>query len=361
VVVHHSLLVSPSLANAYAYEGIPAPAGSWSWWLSYTPLHLVWAGGEAVLVFFVLSGLVLAMPAARGAIIDWRAYYPQRLLRLYLPTIAAAVFAYALIRAVSRKPIPHASWWLSAHPATASVTDVLSDASILRGTVFVNPAFWSLQWEVVFSLLLPLFLILLVRVRRWPLARVVALLGLIALGDITGHASLRYLPIFGLGVVMAQQIKELDRLGQRFNGYHVAQRAAVVAGALLLVVSQWWLIALHHGGIDRNTGAVVGACLVVWLFACTASSTRLGTRSGVAWLGKRSFSLYLVHEPIVVTIAYLLHGRPNVIAVLALSLPLSLFAAELFGRAVEMPSHRLSREVGERIRASHGSQRAARP
>ena len=37
--------------------------------MTYTPLHLLWAGGEAVFVFFVLSGYVLAHTdlSTRGA------------------------------------------------------------------------------------------------------------------------------------------------------------------------------------------------------------------------------------------------------------------------------------------------------
>jgi len=31
------------------------------WFLKYTPLHLFWAGHEAVIFFFVLSGFVLSL------------------------------------------------------------------------------------------------------------------------------------------------------------------------------------------------------------------------------------------------------------------------------------------------------------
>jgi peptidoglycan/LPS O-acetylase OafA/YrhL len=64
------------------------------------------------------------------------------------------------------------------------------------------------------------------------------------------------------------------------------------------------------------------------------------------WLGKRSFSLYLVHEPIVVTVAYLLGGRPSLWMELGLAIPLSLLAAEVFGRFVEQPSLHLARNFG---------------
>ncbi|MDA4895261.1 acyltransferase family protein, partial [Streptomyces sp. MS2A] len=64
--------------------------------LTETPLKLLLAGTESVLIFFVLSGIVVALPALRGGF-DWARYYPARLLRLYVPVAAALLFAAALI------------------------------------------------------------------------------------------------------------------------------------------------------------------------------------------------------------------------------------------------------------------------
>jgi len=61
VVVHHVMHANGSLDFATGLDG--RAQGSWVVrTLTFTPLHIVWAGTEAVLVFFVLSGLVLAMP-----------------------------------------------------------------------------------------------------------------------------------------------------------------------------------------------------------------------------------------------------------------------------------------------------------
>src|SRR5271154_1701910 len=100
VVVHPSMLTSRVLAAPfYGQPGGHFPA--FSWWLTYTPLHLVWAGSEAVVVFFVLSGFVLVRAAERPGF-RWRAYYPSRMLRLYLPVWAALVLGFVLYEAVPR-------------------------------------------------------------------------------------------------------------------------------------------------------------------------------------------------------------------------------------------------------------------
>lgn len=68
VVVHHTFLVSPLLANPYQNPYDVRP-GTIAWWATYTPLHLFWDGTEAVFVFFVLSGFVLSLPLARTGIV----------------------------------------------------------------------------------------------------------------------------------------------------------------------------------------------------------------------------------------------------------------------------------------------------
>jgi len=58
VLVHHCFLISPQLAAAVDSNGT-GPFESWVWWVTFTPVHLLWAGQEAVIVFFILSGFVL--------------------------------------------------------------------------------------------------------------------------------------------------------------------------------------------------------------------------------------------------------------------------------------------------------------
>lgn len=363
VVVHHALLISPPLAAGYRAGALPEP-GSWPWLALYTPLHLLWAGGEAVLVFFVLSGFVLALPAASGRLPSWRSYYPQRMLRLYLPIFGATALAVALVRLVPRHPGPDSSWWLANHVSPVTLRDAVHDAAVIKGTTWLNSAFWSLQWEVYFSLLLPLYLLLLVRLRRAALLKAAVLAGLVAAGTYLPRAWLLYLPIFGFGVLMAQNHELLDRAGARFDRWRPAWRRSAALGVGLLLVASWWIKVVP--GVPASAASQVlamqltllGACLVVWLFASTADGARTGAQPVIRWLGVRSFSLYLVHEPIVVTVAYLLDGTTNAALVLLLALPLALLAAELFGKLCEMPSHRLAQLVGRRLGAPAARRRA---
>jgi peptidoglycan/LPS O-acetylase OafA/YrhL len=350
VVFHHSLLTPPSFASAY---GGPQTRGlsGWAWIVTYTPLHLVWAGTEAVYVFFVLSGFVLTL--AVGAVgFSWRSYYPSRLLRLYLPVCAAVGLTLLVVTAVPRRIIPGTSWWLNAHHEPLTVAEVFVNASLIHRTTYLDSPLWSLKWEVYFSLLLPLYIVAAKKAN--PYLGMALMFCAIAVGGWTGNQKIMFLPMFALGVLMAIHGDRLMRsIGSR--------EALALTGAAVLAITARW--SLHFVLSGRTASAMVGvealeAVLVVFLFARWSTARRGGESAPVQWLGKRSFSLYLVHEPIVVSVALLLGGRANPLVTLAVALPVALLAADAFFRCIERPSHRLAQRVG---RSRHFTSRAARP
>jgi len=146
VVLHHCLLVVPALAAPDTGQGY----GGFAWFVN-SPVHLVWAGGEAVVVFFVLSGIVLTLPILRGRRFDWLAYYPARLLRLYLPVVASVLLASAIAVAVRPGASESTSSWLRHHDLPVTVPRMVRTSVLLLGTEWLNSPLWSLRWEVLFS------------------------------------------------------------------------------------------------------------------------------------------------------------------------------------------------------------------
>lgn len=337
VVLHHVALTSPPLEAAYSGR-----ATGWAAVAAYTPLHALWAGGEAVLVFFVLSGLVLALPAA-GSRFDWRAYYPRRLLRLYVPVWAALLLAVPQDRRLRPGTTrTGAGEWLDVHVGSGGpLHDVPRDAVLLLGSGVTDSALWSLQWEVWFSLLLPVFLLLwrFGSARLWALA-LGGCLFLTTAASVVHVGALQFLPAFGIGVLLARR---LDRV----------RAVAVQAGPWLLVFGVPVLLSAwltRHGAVGHApipVAETLGAALVVASFVDGPLAAWATSRRWVRWLGKRSFSLYLVHEPVVVTTAFLLGwGTAPLLLVLVVAVPVSLVLAEVFGRWVEEPAHEASKGFG---------------
>lgn len=123
VLIHHAFLTVPELSKANYLRAGPIEDFSSAWFVAYTPVHLLWAGQEAVSLFFVLSGLVLVRQVQQGRGFSWRTYFPRRLVRLYLPVLAAVVLGYLSIVLVTHTNDDSFSAWLNARPNTFGFTD----------------------------------------------------------------------------------------------------------------------------------------------------------------------------------------------------------------------------------------------
>jgi peptidoglycan/LPS O-acetylase OafA/YrhL len=342
VVFHHALLVVPSLVLPYA--GDFSPVGGLPGWLLYSPLHLAWAGPEAVCVFFVLSGFVLAYAARDVVNFPWAAYFPSRFVRLYLPVIAAIAFAWVTMVLVPRSPGP-LSVWVTDRPGEYTTATALQDAVLIKGVSGVVSPLWSLQWEVLFSAMLPLIIVL----ARGRFIWLTITLSIVTstLGFYTGVLPLAYLPMFVVGAAIAMQWDRVEGIGSRLS----AARGGDIYWAGLVVVAlammtTFWVLAptLHSAALTVFTRPmiVLGAAILIVAVALWQPLRALFSLGVVQWLGRVSFSLYLVHEPVVVAVTRALHGSRWDIPI---SIVVSVGLATVFYYVVERPSHRLAQRI----------------
>lgn len=346
VLVHHSLLVIPALA--LPYFGGPTPAGTLGL-LVDSPLHLAWAGTEAVYLFFVLSGLVLGL-AAHSPRFSWGAYFPSRIVRLYVPVIAAVLLGAAII-AVTPVGAATESPWLLDRPPAYNLGAMLTDMTLLGGISHLISPLWSLQWEVLFSLLLPVFLLSLRR--RWWMWQLPVLVALATLGAYAQVGAVKYLPIFGIGVVLA---KVWEPLAAWLSGWSRRGSLFIWVPALiaaLVLVCSYWLLRRFMGDEIASYATlplILAGVVVLVVGAAFGPGIRALLSSQVFnFLGTISFSLYLVHEPVVIFISRTL---PNPTYTVLLALPVSIALAVVFWLAVERPAHRFSRAIRARVDAS---------
>lgn len=348
VLLMHCMLVVPAALSGF--DGTGGRSGL-VWLVTFTPLHIFWAGTEAVFIFFVLSGFVLTR-AAESLRFTWRAYYPSRLLRLYLPVAGAIGVAAVLFAVVPETHAANASWWLlDQQSPPLDARNLVHSLVLVRGAGLLPPL-WSLKWEVIFSLVLPLAVYGAARRWRIGLAQTVVLLGLTLLGSDSLSPRhpvqnyLLYLPMFGVGAVMAHQHELLARIGGSLT--RATGTLAAALGIVLLTLS--WT-ARDPSGAGYRPAAVLGAALIVFAFGYWKPMRTVAETRPLQWLGRRSFSLYLVHFPIVVCTAILLGSRSRFAFLIAV--PLSLLAAHAFFRLVEGPSHRFSQAVKTRLATGH--------
>jgi peptidoglycan/LPS O-acetylase OafA/YrhL len=350
VVFCHALITSPIFFDAL-YEPVPAHRWSVSWFLGNPPFNLIWSGQQAVIIFFVLSGLVVTLPFVKGNS-SWLGYYPRRFVRLYLPTWAAVGFAVIVAEIVHRHAVAGASLWLSAH-SNPDWAGVQRDLTLYKGTDLLNGPLWSLRWEVWFSALLPLYVLFARLVPRASVVKILLMMVAVGVGVKTQHTWLLYLPVFGAGAALAGDPEGIRRLADWIQDRRIAPWLLLGIGAVL-IDSHSFLLIQGEGpslfrGVVMTVATAAGATLLVVL-AMVTSPVKAACDSRVGqWLGKQSFSLYLVHEPIVVSVGMLLGSGTPVGLIVVISVPIALATSWVFQRLVEGPAHNLSRSIGHGI------------
>jgi peptidoglycan/LPS O-acetylase OafA/YrhL len=342
VVACHVLSTLPGIGRVFSDRSVELSSAAA--WAIFSPLHVLWNGTPAVHVFFVLSGLVLVLPFSRpGASARWAPYYAKRFLRLYLPAWASLVAAVALMTVIPRSASPLQSSWADMYVIDPSAGQVLKDALLLLNASTINTPLWSLKWEVAFSLLLPAYVLIALRWRRfWHLKIALALL-LCMVGALLDQEWLSYLPIFAIGAVVGV---ERDRIREITRSWPRAAWLFVAALSLFLANAEWVSREQPVPGVEAVVTA--GAALIVVLFLTCGSAKRLGDTAVAQWLGRVSFSLYLVHLPIILAGITLMRSVSLPLA-LAVSVAASFLVAGLFHRYVEQPAHRLSVAVGRAV------------
>lgn len=280
----------------------------------------IFTGQPAVFVFFVISGFCIHYPYINSPL-PLAAFYGSRLVRI-LPLVIGAVF---LAR-------------LSGHPDLTGFT--------LRGGYVL----WSVVCELWYYLLYPGFYFL-ARYIPWRI-RWIAAFAVYAVaiywrpGDQWGNLHYAYawdsmwvigLPAWLTGCVLAQELASIERLAARVSRRWLWRMAAGLSASVLCWLSWHSPLKYHY---TMNVFALLAA---LWLAAEIGFARGEQARDIWDWLGSWSYSIYVFHE---VGRVYLqMAGISNWII-----LPLILVACYFAYLLVELPSHRLARQVFRKLR-----------
>jgi peptidoglycan/LPS O-acetylase OafA/YrhL len=355
VLLHHCLLSIPVFADAY-FDGANSRVSQniWEYMLTWSPLHLLWEGTGAVWTFFVLSGFVLTRQAITSRSFTWRAYYPQRIIRLYIPVLAAVALATILVSLFGNADgNATQSDWIARRADSMNPSGLLHDVTLLFGAGAGISPLWSLQWEVWFSLLLPLF-VFVVRARGGRTAWLALALAPVAFYAVSALGGGDYLVVFLVGSVLAGLYSRLDVVANALRArprLHRPLVAAAIVWVVVLLPARWTLWFLHLPSQLTMVLSVSAATMVVLLAMFWQPVIRGLSTRGLLWAGAVSFSLYLVHEPILVSSVRLFDDRMLWLA-LPLAAAVALGVAEVFRRWVETPAAKLARRTGRSIAAS---------
>jgi peptidoglycan/LPS O-acetylase OafA/YrhL len=334
---------------------------------AWPPLHVLYDGHTAVYVFFLISGTVLTPSFARPGAFTGK--LARRVVRLGIPVAAAAAIATALLAlfpdAHRQAAALTGSEWLatdsSGAPTFAHFAREIGLDSLLLGyreaTLFaplaghlppmersLDAPFWSLHLELYGSLLV----LCLVSLRAYSIwaHRVAVAAAALSFGK---HPMF----LFVLGHLVSLLPHSGKELGKGWLGMLL-----LLLGLAMSATKDWHFVEWLRLSLRRTELADAPN-----LFQFQSQLAAVVLYAGVLWcpfvwpvlesapfrhLGRLSFSIYLLHFPIlftVVCLAFTLVLASSSAAAFVLFLALTLLAAIVFERVVDRPAIALSRRI----------------
>ena len=283
------------------------PGGGAVLWVFY---FLTSLGSEAVMVFFVLSGFLIGANVLRAMSDrswDWTRYLTNRFVRLYIVLLPALVLGGLWdgfgIRLTGTAGIyggltPNASILTSVAPSLrwpGFLGNLLFLQTIIVPTFGSNGPLWSLSNEFWYYIMFPLGALALSPGRsasgRWTYVLAVS-----ATAVFVGYPIARLITVWLLGVGI--------NLLPKFEVLNVRLLILPVIGLLLLALVLSYLHPgiLHHALLSNLCVGFASALLIYVLLHSDERSTNGIYAKLAASLAGFSYTLYLVHLPLMVFI-----------------------------------------------------------
>ncbi|WP_296313929.1 acyltransferase [Pseudomonas sp.] len=315
--------------------------------LNFSFFRLIKFGRGPVLFFFVLSGYVLTRALLKNGSPGLLAFAVQRCVRLLIPVTASVLLSCTLYYLVAdplllQGPLDNHSLTIWSKPP--DVAAVLREVALLQTNqdlTRLNNVLWSLAHEWRLTLLLPL--VLLFHNRIWlMLALATAATGFGAMFSADEnfvmlgaelHGSIVATVYFALSIASGAALA----LAGRLPALSREQRIAASIGVVMLA------------GMTADLAVYLASVLLIVLAQQPGRFQQMLRWRPLLWLGRVSFSLYLIHSLIMVAWLCLLYEMLPVWAIAVSGALLALLATPVFFRCIERPSRDLAKAVERRL------------
>jgi len=305
VVLHHYTLAFYPALNFGDTSQAHIGNGSLELLMANTPINLIYNGGFAVCIFFILSGYVLSNSYHQTnnpkILIQ---YAIKRYFRLLVPVSASIIIAYVFIKIgfmhnSNLGAVTKTNDWLSTafdhdRGILAVIKNIFVDVFFFKDNQY-NPVLWTMTYELIGSFLIFAFL-LLIHPFKYKMSLFIGLILVLFFTDNNFYAA------FILGVVL--------------NKYVMQQQAE----DNVMVIPKWLLVLILFVGIyfcsyplaiDVNHTIygfitfsfllnyefyhVIGSFIVMFVILHSEKLKTILSGKTMRYIGKISFSFYLLH------------------------------------------------------------------
>ncbi|MDA2518130.1 acyltransferase [Bacillus cereus] len=322
VVFGHFCLMLPSLPNS----------------IKFSPLRFLWAGGEAVIVFYVLSGFVLSMALYHSKTNYW-GYLIKRFVRIYIPYYFWIIVTFVLfILFSSYEVVGLRDWFYDRWQGSITNLDILNHFVLLNNffTENYNPVIWSLAQEMRISIVFPLLFLLFYKL-NWKKTILFALscslisvvLNMLHIGKAEGFYNgyadtLHFTSMFMIGMLL---FKYQEKLIYSYRNMKKFKKGFLIALGVIL-----YLYSILIYGFSRNDttfllkdwGVVMGISIFIIMAMSNLKVKAFLNKSVFVYLGEISYSIYLCHFPIMMVLFKLLYTKIPIFFLLTFCIAMTL-------------------------------------
>lgn len=336
-----------------------------------SPLRIFWYGHAAVVLFFALSGFVLYLLLDKAKLTT-PAYIAKRVVRLYVPYIAAVVLgilgAYFIAQTSS---LDDFNDWVNQF-----WTKEITWGSVIEHLLFIGQfnsdrydfTIWTLVHEMRISLIYPLIYLAVKRWRWWlallPFAALSVLMVVLRQpivrddmdvtdfafqGGLTAYVyTVHYMLPFAIGAVLARNREAI------FAAY-----ARLAGGYRLLIVLATFLLYIYGDTVLEVTKLktlmpydwplMAAAALILLVAAAEPGLRRVLEKTPFLYLGRVSYSLYLFHPIVMLAMLHYFSGEMPLWLLLSLTFVACFILSDIMHRLIEYPAITLSRSAGDHV------------
>jgi len=342
-----------AVAWCHSMTVFAAPSYEFSWVKTLVEWSfIVFPAGGAVIFFFTLSGFVLGESLQRSPF--FLQFVVRRLFRI-LPAFWFSLLLF-FITVNYTQPLLNlgnfSDWFKHVYLPAVTFSELLSNILMQANGLYprVNGVTWSIYPEISCSLVLPLLYFLHKRLYfKWRFVMWLLLFGVsIIKYSPDTKAFFAYFPqyifCFYTGLFLPREI-----ISSRING-RLTAAFFVCFGTLVIILGS------HYGVPYKpvmRLSCAIGAAVVIGSLVASPKTWRWLTSSPISFLGRVSFSFYLLHLSVLYFVIVHISKYPNLfnpsvsvsLLLASVSIILTLFMSYICYKYIELPSIKYGRNL----------------
>nr|WP_314102878.1 acyltransferase [Acinetobacter lwoffii] len=297
VLSHLSLAFAPFLHN---FERVQSSGNSIIDWIHHSPLGFFYSGSGAVFIFFVLSGYVLsyAILSKKDIPLKIKSMALKRYPRLAIPAGISCLVAFAILSIPVDTSNILGNWMQKYGTSNATIFDALYEGfigSFLFGYINTNWVLWTMQIELIGSFVL--FALLYIYNFNNKLFIPIALISPLPFAIISPVVALGvYAFVFGIFI------------------YLYGKKIPTILSILFLIIGLYFAgvhntsdsYSLFTSVLGTKTSVLLNfaaGLFVVYSILMNEKLSQFLDKKVLVWLGTLSFSIYLLHIPLIYLVA----------------------------------------------------------